>query len=41
MDSLAAADAGSFLEASGDLVFTGPTSTNVNDILVGLKAKSG
>lgn len=31
------ADAGSFLEASGDLVHTGPTGTNVMDLVLGLK----
>ena len=35
--SLARADAGSFLEASGDLMQTGPTGTNVMDIMLGLK----
>ena len=35
--ALAAADAGTFLEASGDLVETGPTGTNVMDIMLGLK----
>ncbi|NIR29501.1 MAG: DUF4147 domain-containing protein [Gammaproteobacteria bacterium] len=34
---LAAADAGSFLEASGDLVHTGPTGTNVMDLHLVLK----
>jgi glycerate 2-kinase len=34
---LAGADAGSFLEASGDLIQTGPTGTNVMDIVLGLK----
>jgi len=34
--SLHAADAGAFLEASGDLVSTGPTGTNVRDIVVAL-----
>lgn len=34
---LAQADAGSFLEESGDLVYTGPTGTNVMDLMVGLK----
>ncbi len=32
--SLAAADSGRFLEASGDLVHTGPTGTNVGDLLL-------
>ncbi len=31
------ADAGSFLEASGDLLHTGPTGTNVMDLILGLK----
>jgi len=31
------ADAGTFLAASGDLVFTGPTGTNVTDIVAALK----
>ena len=35
--ALAAADAGSFLEASGDLVHTGPTGTNVMDLMIGLR----
>ncbi len=35
---LGAADAGTFLEASGDLVHTGPTGTNVMDLVVALKA---
>ena len=39
--ALAQADAGTFLEASGDLVQTGPTGTNVMDIMLGLKVKSG
>jgi hydroxypyruvate reductase len=36
-DALARADAGSFLEASGDLIDTGPTGTNVMDLMLGLK----
>ncbi len=35
--ALAAADAGSFLEASGDLLRTGPTGTNVMDLMLGLR----
>jgi hydroxypyruvate reductase len=35
--ALTAADAGSFLEASGDLVHTGPTGTNVMDLMIGLR----
>jgi hydroxypyruvate reductase len=38
---LARADAGSFLEASGDLIQTGPTGTNVMDIMLGLITKRG
>jgi hydroxypyruvate reductase len=30
-------DSGTALEASGDLVHTGPTGTNVGDVLIGLK----
>lgn len=36
--ALDAADAGSFLEAAGDLVHTGPTGTNVMDIVIAAKA---
>ncbi|MEJ2655118.1 MAG: DUF4147 domain-containing protein [Acidihalobacter sp.] len=35
--ALAAADSGSLLEASGDLLSTGPTGTNVTDLVIGLK----
>jgi len=35
--ALAAADAGNFLEASGDLIQTGPTGTNVTDLMLGLR----
>ena len=38
---LRAADAGTFLEASGDLVHTGPTGTNVMDLVVALKVAPG
>lgn len=34
---LRSADAGTFLDASGDLVHTGPTGTNVMDLIVALK----
>jgi hydroxypyruvate reductase len=34
---LARADSGRFLEASGDLIQTGPTGTNVMDLMIGLK----
>ena len=37
--SLRAADAGTFLEASGDLVRTGPTGTNVMDLVIAMKAE--
>ncbi|HEX2667617.1 MAG TPA: DUF4147 domain-containing protein [Gammaproteobacteria bacterium] len=37
-DCLARADAGSFLEGSGDLVHTGPTGTNVMDLVIAFKA---
>ena len=37
-DCLARADAGRFLEASGDLVHTGPTGTNVMDLVIACKA---
>lgn len=36
-DSLARADAGTYLEASGDLIQTGPTGTNVMDIYLGYR----
>jgi glycerate 2-kinase len=35
--ALAAADAGRFLAASGDLIHTGPTGTNVMDLMLGLR----
>ena len=38
--ALTRADAGTFLEASGDLIQTGPTGTNVMDIMLGLKVKT-
>jgi len=31
------ADAGTYLEASGDLITTGPTGTNVMDVVIGLR----
>lgn len=37
--ALRAADAGSFLEASGDLIQTGPTGTNVMDLIFGLRSR--
>ena len=36
-DCLRRADAGSALEAAGDLLHTGPTGTNVGDLVIGLK----
>ncbi len=36
-DALKRADAGTFLEASGDLIHTGPTGTNVMDLMLGLR----
>jgi hydroxypyruvate reductase len=36
-DCLSRADSGAFLEASGDLVHSGPTGTNVGDLVLGLK----
>ena len=36
--AIAAADAGRFLAASGDLIQTGPTGTNVMDLMLGLRA---
>ncbi|WP_133512663.1 glycerate kinase type-2 family protein [Candidatus Thiosymbion oneisti] len=35
--TLAAADAGTLLAATGDLIHTGPTGTNVMDLVLGLK----
>ena len=37
---LAAADAGTVLEAAGDVVHTGPTGTNVGDLVIGLKVSA-
>lgn len=37
LTALAAADAGTALAASGDLLHTGPTGTNVMDIVIGMK----
>ena len=37
-DCLKRADAGMFLEASDDLIHTGPTGTNVMDLMIGYKA---
>ena len=38
MQALQQADAGTFLEASGDLVYTGPTGTNVMDMVIAVKS---
>ena len=35
--ALAGADSGALLEATGDLVHTGPTGTNVGDVVLGLR----
>lgn len=35
--TLALADSGSLLVASGDLICTGPTGTNVMDLMIGLR----
>lgn len=37
VEALAAADAGSALALSGDLLHTGPTGTNVMDLVIGMK----
>ncbi|MGA9851927.1 MAG: DUF4147 domain-containing protein [Gammaproteobacteria bacterium] len=37
-DCMTRADAGSFLESGGDLVYTGPTGTNVMDLIITYKA---
>jgi len=39
-DCLGRADSGRFLEASGDLIQTGPTGTNVMDLVLGLQSDS-
>lgn len=36
-EALEGADSGSFLDAAGDLVDTGPTGTNVNDLVIGVR----
>ena len=35
--ALAAADSGTLLEATGDLLYTGPTGTNVGDVVLALR----
>lgn len=39
-DCLNRADAGTFLQASGDLIYTGPTGTNVMDLVIGVKVSN-
>lgn len=39
-DCLARADSGSLLAATGDLIHTGPTGTNVMDLVLGLKIRA-
>ncbi len=39
-EALGRADAGSLLAASGDLLRTGPTGTNVTDLMIGLRLES-
>ena len=39
--TLECADSGAFLEASGDLLHTGPTLTNVGDLVLGLRMGPG
>jgi glycerate 2-kinase len=38
-DALASADTGRLLEATGDLLYTGPTGTNVGDIVLALRRR--
>ncbi|HSQ69831.1 MAG TPA: DUF4147 domain-containing protein [Steroidobacteraceae bacterium] len=40
-ECLARADSGRFLEASGDLLYTGPTLSNVGDLVLGLSPGGG
>jgi len=39
VECLSCADAGTFLAESGDLIHTGPTGTNVMDLVIGLKVR--
>ncbi len=39
-ECLAGADAGRFLEAAGDLLYTGPTGTNVGDLVIALVTRT-
>ena len=41
VERLQGADAGTFLEASGDLIQTGPTGTNVMDVVLAMKSDRG
>jgi glycerate 2-kinase len=40
-DAIRRCDAGTVLEATGELVHTGPTGTNVGDLVLGLRAAAG
>lgn len=40
IQSLAAADAGPFLQATGDLLYTGPTGIHVGDLVIGLRSQA-
>jgi len=40
-DCLSRADAGSFLQAAGDLIQSGPTGTNVMDLMIGVRRDAG
>jgi glycerate 2-kinase len=40
-DCMSRADSGTALAASGDLIHTGPTGTNVGDLVIGLKLSEG
>jgi glycerate 2-kinase len=40
-DCMRRADSGTALAASGDLIHTGPTGTNVGDLIIGLKLSDG
>ena len=39
--ALAAADTGRLLESTGDLIYTGPTGTNVGDLVIALRLTPG
>ncbi|HIP52815.1 MAG TPA: hydroxypyruvate reductase, partial [Chromatiales bacterium] len=38
-DALRKADSGTILAATGDLIHTGPTGTNVMDLMIGMKTE--